>query len=228
MKGCGKDECSKYLIEKYGAVRFALANPLKDLVSEEYDIPRHYMDDRDLKEAPILHLPVTPTDAFTKMIHEFMVKEFRTADGVQPSAFYYEGDMFLGITPEGPFSLYHTPRSLCILKGSTNRAVKTDYWMSKLFLNMATDLDIGNLMIVTDMRYRSEMQAFRENYGDEVFFVRINRHKVNPSSDPSETDLDGCVFDMEIDNTGSLEELRNELDLLVAILKGRSEISEKT
>src|SRR5665213_2295924 len=93
FKQSGKDTCADYLIKNHKAIRVALADPLKDMVAEEYGIDRASLDDPNRKESPILTMPVEPKDGFSRMIAEFMVKEFRTAGGLQYSDFiYYNGE----------------------------------------------------------------------------------------------------------------------------------------
>ena len=97
FKGSGKDSLANYLIEKHNAVRVALADPLKDTVSDMFGIDRISLDDPKRKESPILTMPVDPKDDFSKMIAKFMFKEFRTADGTQPDDFGFSDGKFVGI-----------------------------------------------------------------------------------------------------------------------------------
>jgi|ERR1035437_1599021 hypothetical protein len=192
-KQSGKDSLASYLVENHDAARVALADPLKDSVSREFNIPRWHLDDPKFKESPILSMPVDPKDGFSRMIALFMRGEFRNAQGTSEG-----GDSLNG--------LYWTPRSLAILKGSTNRSVQSNYWTNKAFDQIDRLLKNTKLVVVTDLRYKSEMAQFKERYGQEVVFIRINRFKESPSQDPSERDLDQAEFDFYVDNAGTLEE----------------------
>lgn len=223
-KQSGKDMLAAYLIEKHGAKRVGLADPLKDMVAEEYGIDRASLDDPKTKESPLLNLPVDPKDGFTKMMAEFMVKEFRSEGGDQPNAGFE-------FTPSGKFlgrflhtggstyataPLFHTPRSLAIFKGSGNRFVRSDYWTNKA-LDKIEDLHDNKkeMVVVSDVRYKSELAQFSERLGDSVVFVRINRHKESPSSDPSERDLDDTKFDFYVENTTTKESAYGQLEAIL-------------
>lgn len=216
FKGSGKDAMAAYLVKKHSAKRVALADPLKDSVSEEFGIARGLLDDPKLKESPILTMPVDPKDDFSKMIAKFMFKEFRTADNEQPDEFTFRDGKMLGVinylTGWDFKPLFQTPRSLAILKGSTNRSVTSDYWTNKAFQNIDHYLNDYPIVVVTDLRYRSELAQFKERYKDQVVFIRINRHKESLSQDPSEMDLVGAQFDFHIDNTGTLENSYAQLE----------------
>jgi hypothetical protein len=216
FKGSGKDSCANYLIQHHNAVRVAFADPLKDMVSAEYDVNRQHLDDPDFKEQPILDLPVEVKDGFTKILAEFMFKEFRTSKGKVPIGFEYYEDKYYGVI-EGtnePIAtrVYHTPRSLAILKGSTNRLVRSDFWVHKACDKINKYLAKGKLVALTDLRYKSEMEHLRDSFGKDVLFVRVNRFTKSQSNDPSENDLNDTVFDYTIDNTGTLEDTYKQLE----------------
>jgi len=212
FKGSGKDTLAAYMIEQYGAIRVALADPLKDSVAEEFEIDRSSLDDSKRKESPILSMPVEPKDAYSKMIAEFLFKEFRDKDGRQPVK-YVTGHKFHGIFSDATSGqLYQTPRSLAILKGSTNRSVRSDFWTNKAFEVIQANLNAGELVVVTDLRYQSEVKQFSERFPEQVVFIRINRFTTSPSNDPSERDLDNHKFDYYIDNTGALKSSQQQVD----------------
>ncbi len=230
-KGAGKDECAKYLIERHNAIRVALADPLKNMVSKEYGVDRSSLDDPKRKELPILEMPVEPKDAYTKMIAEFMFKEFRNKIGLPPHDFYWSEHGFVGVFKNRDFEgrdsnmtlydhLYWTPRALAILKGSTNRAVNPNFWTDKAFESIEDSLGLNrkNLVVVTDVRYKSELVQFKERFGKDVVFVRVNRFKESPSQDPSERDLDDAEFDFYVDNTRELSWTHEQLEEILAQL----------
>jgi hypothetical protein len=213
-KGSGKDTCADRLVE-YGAVRVALADPLKDSVAKEYQIDRKSLDDPKTKESPLLNLPVEAKDGFSEMIANYMVREFRTWDGFPADVAHVRvnnGNFQTFIN--GWENVYWTPRALAILKGSTNRSVKSNFWVEKAF-DKIDDLSGALAVVVTDLRYKSELNQFREQWGKDVVFVRINRFDSSPSTDPSERDLDDVVFDYEINNKGTLKELYDSLAVLI-------------
>ena len=211
-KGSGKDTVAAYLIEKHGFTRTAFADPLKDMTAKEYSVERSWMDDPKYKESPLLDKQVNPQDGYSRMIANFMIKEFRTRDGrVNPgsAAFKIIGDTM--IEPEE--QLYWTPRALCILKGSTNRSVDSSYWVQRAISEIKSKEK--ELNVITDLRYQSEANQLKEAFGSDVIFVRINRFETSPSNDPSERDLDNFEFDLYVDNTGSLDKTLGQVDGII-------------
>lgn len=204
-KRSGKDVSASYLIEKYQASRVSFADPLKDMVAKEYNIPRHYMDDPEFKETPLLQYPIDPQDNFSTMLTDFMIMEFRDKDGKK-------------YNPEYPGNiLYFTPRSLCILKGSVNRSVDSSYWVKKACdsIKEKSQLSCGlgsNLHVIADLRYRSEMKQLKDAFKEDIVFIRVNRFDECPSTDPSEVDLNDAEFDFYIDNTKDFSYLFKQLD----------------
>jgi hypothetical protein len=217
FKYSGKDSLASYLIEKYGAKRVSLADPLKDSVAQEFGIDRASLDDPERKEQPILHMPVTPKDGFSENISQFMIGEFRTADGqkYQQKGLLQIFSRFNGVLVTPEEQLYWTPRALAILKGSTNRSVTSNYWTNKAFEAIDLAKKDGKIVVVSDVRYKSEVAQFKERFGRQAVFVRINRHKESPSQDPSERDLDGHEFDFYVDNTGTLEQTYAQMESIL-------------
>jgi hypothetical protein len=178
-KGSGKDTVANYLISNHGYKRIAFADPLKDSVVKEFGIPRSWCDDPEFKERPLVQYPVDARDKFSELVTSYMHKEFH------------------GIHMGASFTRYWTPRALCILKGSTMRAVDPDYWVKQAVAQMEPD----GLYVITDLRYRNEVTTLLKCVGEALTTVRINRFADSPSSDPSERDLDSFDFDQYIDNT---------------------------
>lgn len=219
-KRSGKDTSADILVKDYNYMRVAFADVLKDMVAKEYGIPREHCDDPKFKEAPIMHLPVTPKDDFSRMLCNFMVKEFRDITGNMPMEAYLDpSGAFLGVMGRHAAQLYWTPRALCILKGSSNRAVTSQFWTEQAINkinneihNSPTGLPTG--FVISDLRYRSEVEQLRLAFGKDLTTIRINR-SINLSADPSEVDLDTHVFDYVIDNTGTIEDLKIKLEEII-------------
>jgi hypothetical protein len=188
-KQSGKDTLANHLINNYGFTRVAFADILKNMVSYQYGIPRSWLDDIKYKETPILKYPAEAKDGFSEHLHSFMKKEFREYGG----------------------RLFHTPRSLSILEGSVKRSVDPNYWVSRVVEQInACDSNV----VITDMRYRSELELLTDAFRGSLVPVRINRWAANPSSDPSEVDLDNIKFEFTVQNVGTLEEYYSKVDAL--------------
>lgn len=238
-KRSGKDTIAEQLIKEHSFERVAFADPLKDSVAKEYGIPRSHCDDPAFKEAPILHLPLSPKDAFGLGTAKLIYKECRTEEGKTPFDYYTDpSGAFMGVISSGSAfvereqvaQLYWTPRALCILKGSINRTVRSDFWVkaaidsikSNLVMHATSDLEATrereakvNNFVISDLRYKSELGQLREAFGKNLVTVRVNRFDDCNSQDASERDLDNGTFDIVIENRGTLEELLNKVKELV-------------
>lgn len=216
----GKDTLADYLIAKHGAVRVSFADPLKDLAAAEYGIPRDAFDLPSLKEQPILSMPVHPQDGFSRTLCQFMVGEFRTASGGRGER--KDGSMcdiytlFNGKLVEPKEQLYWTPRALAILKGSSNRAVRSDFWVAQAIKLAKTK---GGLIVISDLRYKSELDQMREAFGDNLVTLRVQRYDTSPSTDPSERDLDDGKFDFHVSNRGTIQELYDQMETILQSIK---------
>jgi len=201
-KNSGKDTVAAHLKEVYGFNQLSFAGVLKDMVADEYNIPREWLDDRDLKEAPLLQYPVKAFDSFSKKIHDLLKHEVKRLDGST-------------IASTGNSDFYFTPRALCILKGSVNRAVDTNYWVNRVS-SQCNKLD---KVVISDFRYKSEYSSLSRLANKPIHTLRINRFTTVDTTDPSERDLDNFNFDYAIDNKGTLEELYTKIDNLAKYLK---------
>lgn len=227
-KGSGKDTVANYLVAEHGYKRMAFADVLKEMVAEQYNINVEMTHIPELKESPLLHLPVESRDMFSKLIHEFMAMEFRTKEGETPTVVSTSNGVTMGrIDRDGGDEVefkpvYWTPRALCILEGSIKRAVSSSYWVQRVINQIETmskkDNDLR--IVISDMRYRSEVDQLREAFGNNLVTCRIKRFSSSPSNDPSERDLDDSELDFNVPNFGYIEDLYKEVDDMVSVSKG--------
>ena len=209
-KRSGKDTIANHLVDKHGFKRVGFADPLKDMVAEEYDIPRVHCDDPEFKESPIMKYPVTPRDSFAKDIADIMFLELRNKEGKRSR---YDNFVSSQLHNE---QLYWTPRALCILKGSTNRSVVSNYWVTCAVNKIGFDQSHKEkTYVISDLRYKNEVEQLRSFFGANLTTVRVNRFDSSPSVDPSERDLDNGQFDVVISNKGTLEELLAKAEALL-------------
>lgn len=229
-KRSGKDASAEYLIKNHNFKRVAFADVLKDMVADEYDIERSHCDDPAHKEQPLEGYPVTPKDDFSMMIARMMFREFRDINGNAPIDFYIDpSGAFLGVMGRDVAQLYWTPRALCILKGSSNRAVDSSFWVGRAVREIKTfqanapwsSMETSKVVyngncVISDLRYISEVEQLRAVFGKDLIVVRINRFDECQSQDPSERNLDNYKgFDYIIENRGTIEELYANLDRIV-------------
>lgn len=200
----GKDTMANHILDTRTSKRIAFADALKENVNRDFDIPLADMHDQSKKELPLLDRPVEPKDGFSKLICQFMVKEFRTKDKRIAKEYAYNGDgQFYGVIDGELVKLYWTNRALCILEGSTKRTADSDYWV-KIAVTKASD----GLYVNSDLRYKSELAGIKMAMSpeDKLITVRVNRFDTTESTDPSERDLDDATFDYVIENRGTLED----------------------
>lgn len=189
-KGSGKDTVADYLAKQHGYIRLSFAARLKDLVSQLYGVPREDLDSPSRKEMPLANYPVIPTDRFTETVHTLLSDELRHG--------------------------YWTPRALCILEGSVKRSVRPNHWVNTVAMEIMENLD--KRYVISDMRYKSELDTLRILLEDRIIPVRINRYDTITTTDPSERDLDDCAFDITLRNTESLDKLYSKLDHHITVL----------
>lgn len=222
-KRSGKDSAANFLVKNYDFQRLAFADTLKNNVSQQFDIPRSMIDEPSTKEAPIKTMPVEVNDAFTMTVNTFMFKEFRGEFGQIPQHYEIIGRNLYGKVNqnEPSFPLYHTPRSLCILEGSSKRCADANYWVSAALNNVSRN----GAYVISDLRYKSEVFALKMNLSDDdtLVTVRINRFDSSPSNDPSERDLDDAKFDFVIENRYTIESFEEEINNMMVKIMNRME-----
>lgn len=201
-KRSGKDTVADYLVNNHNFYRIGFADPLKNSVAIEYDLTTDHLTKQKLKEKALLQYPVEPKDSFSQGLIDLLKGELAEVDG----------------------KLYWTPRALCILKGSANRAVDAQYWVSKAVRQIEDELsdpgcnDQGAWhqgVVIPDLRYRSEATQLKEAFGNNLTLVRIERFDFSPSIDPSERDLDKYNFDFTIKNTTTVDNLYKQVERLL-------------
>jgi hypothetical protein len=185
-KGSGKDFAADYLVSHYGFTRIALADILKEHVANMFGIPVAACHDRLQKEVGIPSLPVRSVDLFSDQLHKLLTSELASG--------------------------YWTPRALCILVGSTCRAVDPDYWVRQVVKQIRQRPE--GRYIITDMRYRNEAAVFLREIPN-IVLGRVLRAPGPGTDDPSENDLNDYQFPVVLNNYGAAIDYYRQLDILV-------------
>lgn len=95
--------------------------------------------------------------------------------------------------------------------GQTLREVDPDYWVNDLRFALAGTLDDGHNVVVTDVRHQNELDLIKSLDG---VLVKVTRPGLDALTDThvSETSVDGLECDFEVENSGTLEDLRYGID----------------
>lgn len=209
--GSGKDTAGQILIEGRPGMTMAFAAKLKEICSEMYGVPLRDFYDPVAKERP---LPQFPKASFRA-----------AADGAAPdNAFWTPREIAQWIGTEGfrsvapavwPNYLIRRARAWLRDAGSTRRGGPLE-WLRDAGRGRGGSLLFAPFVVVTDGRFKSEMLAVRDA-GGEVW--RIRRPRLGATapgiaghvSETEMADIPDDAFDAVIDNSGSLEHLREQL-----------------
>lgn len=208
----GKDTAAYHLVDKLRFKKVSFADPLKENVSESFNIPLADTHSQNKKEAPLMQYPVYCKDKFSEHVNSFLYKEFRTSQGMIPDNFHIgEDDRMMTMINGEAYGLYATIRSLCILEGSTKRSADSDFWVNKAITEARKSGSYA--IVIADLRYKSEISAVKMALGenDQLVTIRINRFESTKSTDPSENDLNDTQFDYYIANKTTQEEFLNKI-----------------
>jgi dephospho-CoA kinase len=98
------------------------------------------------------------------------------------------------------------------------------YWVNLLENEIKENSCLSNSnIVVTDCRFLYELSELIKRFSDrDVYTIRIVRDSKEVDSDISEIDLDlvsDSYFDFVINNSGSIQDLKNQFDALYAYLQ---------
>jgi len=237
-KGSGKNTAAKVLVEKYGFREYSLAGPLKKLVSKVFDIPLENLEDPVLKEtlfeSPIIvdHTVIFQIyeqcswmlnlDSFKKtkntilegMIYKAVRRDTKNTmipRHIIKSLSNSESSPSFAQSPL-PYKSFSTPRELLQFVGTDliRECINPYFWCKVLDESIKNETKV----IVTDVRFFEERQYIQAKKGA---LIRIDRALSNNGTDShkSETSLgNDNEYNFLIRNNGSIEDLRERLDVL--------------
>ena len=117
-----------------------------------------------------------------------------------------------------PQLCHETPRKLMQTLGTEwgRNAVRSHFWIDIMFTQINHHMAEGRNVVVDDVRFANEFYLIRDMDGGNA---EITRDGIYESSHVSEGALNGYPFDYLIKNTGTLENLRKQVNGLVAAIK---------
>jgi hypothetical protein len=192
-KRSGKDTMADTLVGEYGFQRVSFADALKDSAASSYGIERNLFEGEE-KDKPLKNYQLHTLDHLSGQLYDMLRGEF------------YEDEQ------DGEF--YWTPRAILILEGAAKRFIDPDYWVKKA-LQKITHQNV----VITDVRFRSEMSHLVLQSATPALSVRIERFVSSVSQTSSEIDLDGYNFDVVINNKGTLLDFKREINNFIRDLK---------
>lgn len=89
-----------------------------------------------------------------------------------------------------------------------------DYWIKQCLFKMTRQPDYVNMIILTDVRFPNEADVVHQA-GGKLFRVTRCLPSNNDDIHPSEIALDNYKFDDVIENNGSMEQLRIQVNHLL-------------
>lgn len=181
--GAGKDEIAKVLVNDYGYVRRAFADPLYEEVARAYGVQVGFLNYRPTKEKPM------PAMALINCADKDFIDVVRSA---RP-----------GIKNTDDLS----PRVVLQLWGTEyKRAIDDDYWIKKL---ISFSEESGNeKIVVPDVRFDNEGLLITEALDGCVW--RVHRDDVpDVPVHASAMGINSKYISNEITNNGTLSDLRD-------------------
>lgn len=117
-------------------------------------------------------------------------------------------------------------RNLNIAFGMAMRKIKEDVWIQLVSNDVSDLIRCGAIPVITDVRFPNEYDWCKENgfmlvrvnCFDDIRIQRIRKRgdemSIHRLLDDTETMLDGYPVNFEIDNSGTLEDLKIQLHVL--------------
>lgn len=192
----GKDTATKYLVDKYGFNRIALADPVKEAY---YRLDSHVI------------IPVTSAEALGLDLNRdgYIVTLTPEVEGSQTQLFITSVQMVVNrIGWEKAKTIPGIRKGLQKIGTECGRDIHGDTCWLKIAKEAFTGKDA-----ISDARFSNEAVFVRENGGLVVNLVRNVEEQINPHA--SENDLCSEYYDVLIDNNGTIEELYEKLDNLI-------------
>lgn len=203
-KRVGKDVAAETLVKNFNFTRISFADPLKEVCSLGFDLPKELFFDDNLKDKPFDKPFVISQYLACEILDElYKLKPF-------------EEDNKLIAYNKLIFTSFDTPRQLLQFIGTdiVRNCIDINFW-----LEVAKPKLIGNV-VITDCRMKNEREFIRSLNGTLVLINRPN----NTISDNHFTENDlgsNEEYQVVINNDDSLIKYTNEINLwMFYYLKG--------
>lgn len=199
-RGCGKDTVAALLTEKHGFTRLAFADELKKEVAEHYGVSVNLLNDRDLKETPLVAL-----------------NPWRNRLRQRPLLAWLAAPRFDVLWRIGAQSPRNVMQNWGMMRRNRDGA---DYWVIKVH-QMVTA--VPGRYVISDVRLPNERDWVKSLEGVTVRVTRpaleAQRKLEGSDSHDSEIALDDYVADHTLVNhENQIEQLYRDADAVVRTL----------
>jgi hypothetical protein len=191
----GKDTAAKTLVQN-GYVRIALADALKEFVSQSLEIPIEYFQRDDLKDKPFYTSIQLYVNEIILLLEDFCRLTGKDANTINWATIPQTAN-------------FKNPREALQFIGTElgRNIIDKDIWLKEFQKRAAKE----EFVVVTDMRFQNEREFIKDLGGT---LVKVNRKAVEESGDThsSENNLGtDSEYDVVMDNDGTLEELEQKV-----------------
>lgn len=196
-KEVGKDTAAQVLLDQYGFVRLALADPLKDMCAEVFNIDVKNMHDSLEKERKF----DSPVVANGYHVHSLISISNRL--GIRPTA--QQAQKLVKTLSGKSFS---NIRELLQFVGTDvmRASIADNYWID-LFLSQIKRFD---KVVVPDVRFPNERKLIQKTLGGKL--IRVYRSGKSSNGHASETSLgDDKEYDLILQNNGTISDLHTKM-----------------
>ena len=202
LKQAGKDSSAEVLIKKHGYTRVALADPLRELCSSVFHIPYETFLDPDKKDSELdyrINLDFHHIDKIRSYIEDKwgFVIPYEAREEMED----YHGTEF------------KTPREILQVVGTEliRNNLRDDIWIVLAFNKIR---EIGNKVVITDVRFDNERKAFKKA---GAILCLVKRPGLEKGNHASENMGDEDDYDVVFDNSETKNVLQSNVDMWYTI-----------
>lgn len=205
VAGSGKDTAGAYLATQLGVQTYALADPIKQLVSALFNKPISYLNHRDNKELKGFYtVTVDSLESAGTVYKELGLDKYQDF----PDAWFtWEEQLGLRLMPWGDYEAWYSPRDFFQYFGTE--------WGRKICDTMWLDLAPEGA-VITDIRMKNEAEYFIGKGYTLLEIVKPNLKPIAASGHSTESGEAAKAFaTTPIHNDGSIHDLHVTIDKLL-------------
>jgi hypothetical protein len=194
LAGAGKDTLADVLVKKHNFRKISLADSLREICSEVFDIPMSDFLDRDKKDSPMTERLAPTISQVTELIQ---IANIRAENPDKQIIFPSNINDVILVTPRD------------VLKWAGTEIIRKycggDIWI-KIAVQKASKLD--QHCIIPDVRFQNERDYFK----DKATMILVKRPNF-PVIDPSENTGQDSEYNVIFSNDKGVQEFQASVDL---------------